>query len=110
MKKTLLFVLFITITFPLIAGIDCLDNSQHLRLPYDDKEWHSAACNCNCATIKGSRCIECNHLQNAHTYTIITTPKKNITKKITHSTYVDPKLVFEKLVMRYTRNKYGYIE
>ena len=74
MKKLLFFALSF-LTTPLIAGPYCMDNSEHLAQSYDSKEWHSAECDCDCQKqpIKGGKCIECGHLQEARPFTIIQT-------------------------------------
>jgi hypothetical protein len=69
MKKIILLI-SLSVT-PLFAGPYCIDNSEHLQKPYDNKEWHSVNCACDCTTIKGGRCTDCGHMQNARTYTII---------------------------------------
>ena len=74
MKKTLLLTLSLLST-PLFAGPYCMDNSEHLAQSYDNKEWHSVECDCNCQKepIKGGKCIECQHLQEARPFTIVRT-------------------------------------
>src|SRR5689334_7169415 len=69
---------FILLTAPLVAGPNCMDNSEHLTKAYDDKEWHSVDCACDCTTIKGGRCIDCGHMQNAHPITVVKPTEKNI--------------------------------
>jgi len=63
------------------AGVNCIDNSEHLKKRYDDKEWHSISCDCNCEIIKGGYCTECKHLQNAHPLMVITPKPKKIVSK-----------------------------
>lgn len=62
---------FLLIASPLMASINCLDNSKHLSEDFDNKEWHSVACDCPCTVVKGNKCIECAHLQNASTYVVV---------------------------------------
>ena len=69
--KHILLLTITLLTSPLFAGPYCMDNSEHLARPYDSKEWHSVACDCDCQTIKGGKCIECEHLQKARSFTII---------------------------------------
>jgi hypothetical protein len=102
--KKLLYSLFIC-TAPLIAGPNCMDNSQHLTKAYDDKEWHSVECYCDCSTIKGGHCADCGHMQNAHPMTVIqpmkirTTPTKIYIPET-------PQDALKKLAARYVKNKY----
>lgn len=70
MKKLIIFVFLLAMS-PLAASVNCLDNSQHLEENYDDKEWHSVACDCPCTVVKGNKCIQCGHLQNASTYIVV---------------------------------------
>jgi hypothetical protein len=84
-----------------------MDNSEHLRKAYDNKEWHHVECYCSCDTIKGGYCIECGHLQDAQTYDIVKATKKN--------TYVNnlikiripdtAKNTFKKLAVQYLLNQ-----
>ena len=89
---------------PALACVNCLDNSLHLRADNDNKEWYPVACNCPCTTIKGNKCIECGHLQNAATY-VVALPTKiahqvkiripenpwNVLKKLAHD-YLQAKM------------------
>ena len=104
MKKIILTLALLTT--PLLAGPYCIDNSEHLTKSYDDKEWHSVECACDCTTIKGNHCIECGHMQNAHPTTIIE-PKK--TRPITQSkiyTPANPQNTLKRLAAKYIKNKY----
>src|SRR5712691_8612033 len=77
--KYIISLIIIFCTTPFFAGVNCIDNSEHLAKRYDNKEWHSITCDCNCETIKSGRCTECGHLQNAQPLTVI---KSTQTKKI----------------------------
>ena len=79
MKKIIMVIVAMLYGAPSFAGTNCIDNSEHLEKSYDDKEWHSVACDCNCEIIKDGYCTECKHLQNAHPITVISSPK---TKKV----------------------------
>src|SRR6266404_6298739 len=89
------------------AGVNCIDNSEHLKKMYDDKEWHSVECDCSCETIKGGRCIECEHLQNAHPLTIIksTQTKKIIAKQLSVHLPKNLQDFFNNNVVPYLQNR-----
>lgn len=70
MKKLLFFILTL-LTTPLFASPDCMDNSEHLKKAYDNKEWHSIECYCKCEKIKNGFCPVCGHLQEARPITIV---------------------------------------
>lgn len=104
MKNKIILILTL-FTMPLFAGPYCMDNSEHLARPNDNKEWHSIECDCNCETIKNGRCTECGHLQDARTFTII---KPTQSSRIAQSTLhipEDPQVVIRKLAARYLQNK-----
>lgn len=102
MKKIMLLI-FLLANYPLIASVNCLDNSQHLQEDYDDKEWHPVACDCPCAIVKGNKCIECSHLQNASTY-IIVTPTKVAQQTRKYPSY-NPKDVLRELAHKFLQKK-----
>ena len=105
MKKIIILTLSLLST-PLFAGLICIDNSEHLRYgDYDNKEWHSVACNCDCAhnPIRGGKCVECGHLQDAHPWTIVQTGgTKTVLNKVRGPQRMQ---AFNNLVRRYVRNK-----
>lgn len=104
MKRILLLITFISST--LYGSPYCLDNSEHLEKAYDDKEWHSVECYCPCNIIKGSRCLECGHLQNARTYKIAQSTDAN-TKNLESfkfATSDTPQDVLRKLAAQYLLN------
>ena len=90
---------------PLFASVHCLDNSQHLQENFDDKEWHSVACDCPCTTIKGRHCIECGHLQDAHTYIVVIPTKVAQQTKMKLHIPDNPQAVLRKLAFKYLQNK-----
>jgi|SRR5579863_9917813 len=100
--------LLILLIAPLSAGPYCIDNSQHLQKPYDDKEWHSVACACDCTTIKGGHCADCGHMQNARTYTVINPREINMRSSSTAKTYIpeNPQDALKKLAAQFVKNKY----
>lgn len=102
MKKIILFS-FILLSHPIFSSVNCLDNSKHLREDFDDKEWHSVACDCPCTTIKGNYCIECGHLQNASTYVVVI-PTKVAQQNKTYPSY-DPKAALRQLAFEYLNKK-----
>lgn len=101
--KTVMFLIFLLASCPLMASINCLDNSQHLQQDYDDKEWHSVACDCPCATVKGNKCIECGHLQNARTY-IVVEPAKIVQQERRYPSY-DPKDILRQLAHKFLQKR-----
>lgn len=105
MKKLLVFsiILMTTLTLPVSASVNCLDNSKHLQENFDTKEWYPADCDCPCTTIKGGYCIECGHLQDARTYTVVS-PQKTAPQKIVYIPS-DPKMTFKKLALKYVQKK-----
>ncbi|HLC07015.1 MAG TPA: hypothetical protein VJJ26_02390 [Candidatus Babeliales bacterium] len=104
MKKIALLII-ILFTCPLIASVNCLSNTKNLQEDFDDKEWHSVACDCPCKTIKGGYCIECCHLQNADTYTVVIPTKIALQGgKSTYPSY-DPKVALRKLAFEYLQSK-----
>lgn len=92
--KHILLLTITLLTSPLFAGPYCMDNSEHLARPYDSKEWHSVACDCDCQTIKGGKCIECEHLQKARPLTII---QKTATQEMQQNRVQEPQTVNETL-------------
>lgn len=102
MKKIILLSL-VLLSCPLFASVNCLDNSQHLQEDFDDKEWHSVACDCPCAIVKGNKCIECGHLQNASTYIVVLPTKVALQKKASRS--YDPKAALRQLAFEYLQSK-----
>jgi len=106
MKKIILTSL-ISLSFPLAASVNCLDNSQHLQESYDDKEWHSVACDCSCEKeiIKGNKCTVCQHLQNASTYVVVLPTKIALTTRKKIYTPRDPQTVVKKLALKYIQKK-----
>ena len=103
-------ILFFLLIFPLIqlfAGPDCLSNTTYEA--FDTKEWHPAHCLCDCRKeiIRGGKCIQCEHLQNARPLTIFRPFKSekiygfqaSLSQKI-----MDPKKALEILVQQYRKN------
>src|SRR5579863_6926030 len=106
MKKIIL-LLSLSIT-SLSAGPYCIDNSEHLQKAYDDKEWHSVACACDCSTIKGGHCADCGHMQNARTYIVVDPHAINMHTSSASKAYVpeNPQDALKKLAAQYMKNKY----
>lgn len=102
MKKLMILILLFA-NYPLSASVNCLDNSKHLAEDFDDKEWHSVACDCPCTTIKGGKCTECGHLQNASTYVVVLPTQVAQQGKI-HAPQ-NPQAVIKKLALKYLKNK-----
>jgi hypothetical protein len=102
MKKLMILILIFA-SHPMIASVNCLDNSKHLSEDFDDKEWHSVACDCPCTIVKGNKCIECGHLQNARTYVVVLPTKIAQQAKI-HAPQ-DPQAVIKKLALKYVQKK-----
>lgn len=101
MKKLLICALILS-TYPLTASVNCLDNSKHLSEDFDDKEWHSVACDCPCAQIKGNKCVKCGHLQNASTYTVVT-PSKVAQETKRNYPSSDPKAIIRQLAAEFLK-------
>lgn len=103
--KNLMILIFLLTSCPLIASVNCLDNSKHLQEDYDDKEWHSVACDCPCdpRDVKGNKCIQCGHLQNASTY-IVVEPTKVVQQERRFPSY-DPKNTLRQLAHRFLQKK-----
>ncbi|HLJ31982.1 MAG TPA: hypothetical protein VKU36_06085 [Candidatus Babeliales bacterium] len=76
MKYILIVVMFM---LPLYAGVNCIDNSEHLQRTNDKKEWHPIECNCSCEIIQAGVCTECGHMQEAHPLIVIESSR---TKKV----------------------------
>jgi hypothetical protein len=94
MKKLIVLTLCLLAT-PLFASLNCLDNSEHLQYgDYDNKEWHSVKCDCSCTYVKGGKCVECGHLQNARPLTIV---KQNVTNTVRNYKVQGPQTVKEAL-------------
>ena len=105
MKKLIMLIL-IACSYPITASVNCLDNSKHLSEDFDDKEWHSVACNCPCTLIKkNNHCFDCDHLQNASTYVVVLPTKiaLNNTQKIYKPR--NPQTIIQKLVLKYIQKK-----
>lgn len=85
------------------ASINCLDNSKHLAENNDNKEWYPVACDCPCTTIKGNKCIECGHLQNASTYVVVQPSKVAKQEKIYSPK--NPWSVMKKITAYYLQKK-----
>ena len=66
MKKTLFLYTFL-FSFFLKASYDCMDNSHHLKEPYDNKSYRKVLCNCPCKKYKiyedRGRCSKCKHFR-----------------------------------------------
>lgn len=106
MKKIIILTLSLLVT-PLFAGLNCMDNSEHLKYgDYDNKEWHSIECNCPCNTgIQGGKCVECGHLQEARPWTIVQT---SAIKAVHQNRVMAPQTVkqaLNNLVQKYVHNK-----
>lgn len=105
MKKIILITL-VLLSSPTHASVNCLDNSQHLQEDYDDKEWHSVACDCPCTMIKkNNHCFDCDHLQNASTYVVVLPTK--IALSNTQKIYKprNPQAIIKKLALKYIQKK-----
>ncbi len=102
MKKIIMFLCLFAI-IPLDASVKCLKNSWDLKGDFDDKEWHSVACDCPCTLVRKGYCVECGHLQNAATYTVV------LPTKIVHQSKIrvpaSPQEVLRKLARRYLEMK-----
>jgi len=82
MKYSILLTLIFG-TSPLYAGINCMDNSEHLEKPNDKKELHLVECYCKCEVIVAGICAECGHVQDAHPLIVIDSrTTKVIAKKL----------------------------
>ena len=101
--KKLMILLLLIFSYQLNASIYCLDNSKHLAEDFDDKEWHSVACDCPCTTIRGNKCVECGHLQNASTYVVVQPTKVVRQEKV--YTPKNPWSVIKKLAAHYLQKK-----
>jgi len=104
MKKIIL-ILLALLSSPLFASVNCLDNSQHLQEGFDDKEWHSVACDCPCEKVKGGYCVQCRHLQNASTYTIVVPTKVAQQTRMRLHIPDNPQAVIRKLALEYLQSK-----
>lgn len=92
MKKIIILTLTL-LTAPLFAGLNCIDNSEHLQFgSFDTKEWHAVDCICPCSTIRNGICVECGHLQNARPLTIV---KKSTTEALFNSRLLGTQTVKE---------------
>src|ERR1700675_4550317 len=104
MRKIIILTLSL-LTTPLFAGLNCIDNSEHLQYgDFDNKEWHSVACDCPCTATRGGKCVECGHLQNARPFTIVQT---SALKAVHQNRIQGPQTVKEalnNLVQRYRNN------
>jgi hypothetical protein len=103
--KKILFLMLLLATYPLTAGVNCLDNSRHLAEDFDDKEWRPTACDCSCEReiIKGNKCPICGHLQNASTYVVVL-PTKVAQQTKKYPSY-NPKDVLRELAHKFLRNQ-----
>ncbi len=107
MKKIMILMLLLSIN-PISASVNCLDNSQHLKRDFDDKEWHSVACDCRCTNVRKGYCVECGHLQNAATYTVVLPTKTASSRNnAPNKMYAlgNPQEVLRKLARRYLEAK-----
>jgi hypothetical protein len=106
MKKIIILTLSL-LTTPLFAGLNCIDNSEHLQYgDYDNKEWHSVECDCPCTAIKGGKCVECGHLQEARPWTIV--QQTSGAKTVLLNKVRGPQRMqeaFNSLVRRYIKNQ-----
>ena len=102
MKKLIILTLLV-LNYSLSASVNCLSNSKHLAEDFDDKEWRPVACDCPCTTIKGNKCIECCHLQNASTYVVVV-PSKVAQDTQKHPSY-DVKSTLRQLAFEYLQSK-----
>jgi hypothetical protein len=87
--------------FPLFAGLNCL--SEYKGIEYVG--WHSVECDCPCTYIKGRKCVECGHLQDARPLTIVIHSIKKIAQ---HSKSDEPQTIKEavnNLVQKYIKNE-----
>lgn len=100
--KNIMIIMLLTISYPVFPSINCLEKSKHLKEDFDDKEWHSAQCDCPCQLVRKNICTECGHLQNAATYTVVM-PTKIAQQSSPH--FYDPQKILEKLALTYLRNK-----
>jgi hypothetical protein len=71
MKKII--ILSITLlTIPLLASLNCINNSEGLQFgSFDTKTWRAVDCNCPCSDVRNGKCVECEHLQDARPLIII---------------------------------------
>lgn len=100
--KKIFIMIWLLMNYSIFPSINCLEKSKHLAEDFDDKEWHSAQCDCPCQLIRKNICTECGHLQNAATYIVVVPPK--IAQGSNPSSY-DLKKTLEKLTFKYVRNK-----
>jgi hypothetical protein len=61
--KIFILILLFTFNYQLYSSIGCSDNSYHMQLPNDNKEYHYVHCDCPCENILSERgkCSRCLH-------------------------------------------------
>jgi len=65
--------------------------------------WHSVECDCPCTYIKGRKCVECGHLQEARPLTVVTNSIKKIAQQNTAQKSQTMKDAVNNLVQRYIK-------
>lgn len=97
-------IILLTITLlhsPLFAGLNCLSEYDNIKYV----GWHSVECDCPCTYVKGRKCVECGHLQDARPLTIIT---HSIKKLAQHNKIDEPQTMKEavnNLIQKYIKNE-----
>ena len=104
MKKIIILIITTLVATPLLASLNCIDNSEHLQYgDYDRKMWHAVACDCPCTYVKGRRCVECGHLQEARPLTIVKARATKAAQRIVQGPQT-VKDALNNLVQRYIKN------
>ena len=105
MKKIIILILAL-LTTPIFCCLDCIDNSEHLAYgDYDTKMWHSVECDCPCTYVKGRKCVECGHMQNARPLTIV---KVRAAKTIKTTQFHEPQTMetaLNNLIQKYKKTQ-----
>jgi len=99
MHSTIIMLIIVLFNSPLSAGFNCM--SEYKNIEYVG--WHSVECDCPCTYIKGRKCVECGHLQEARPLTVVT---NNIKKIAHHNKAQEPqtmKDVVNNLVQKYIK-------
>jgi hypothetical protein len=99
MRNTIIILTIAFFNIPLFAGLNCM--SEYKNIEYVG--WHSTECDCSCTYIKGRKCVECGHLQEARPLTVVT---NNIRKITQQNNVLEPRTmkdVVNNLVQRYIK-------
>lgn len=100
MRRIILLTIAI-LNSPLCASLNCL--SEYKGIEYVG--WHSVECDCSCTYIKGRKCVECGHLQDARPLTIVTHRIKKIAQCNKTNEPQTMKEAVSNLVQKYIKNK-----